>query len=99
QVDPITEDLNEPGEKKIVFVISEGIKAKIAGIDFVGNRHFSDTRLRAQMKDVKSHNLITWIRKKNLYIPSKLDEDLERVKNFYHDRGYQNVSVGDPQVV
>jgi outer membrane protein insertion porin family len=98
-VDTITEDMIEPGEKRIVFVISEGIKAKVAGIDFVGNTHFPDRRLRSQMKDVKKHNLITWIRKKNLYIPSKLDEDLERVKNFYQDRGYQNVTFGDPQVV
>ena len=99
QVDTITEDLQEPGEKKIVFVISEGIKAKVASIDFVGTQHYSDRRLRSQMKDVKKHNIITWIRKKNLYIPSKLDEDLERVKNFYQDHGYQDVAFGDPQVV
>ena len=98
-VDTITEDLQEPGEKKIVFVIAEGIKAKVASIDFVGNQHFSDRRLRSQMKDVKKHNIITWIRKKNLYIPSKLDEDLERVKNYYQDHGYQDVAFGDPQVV
>src|SRR4029453_11621725 len=87
-----------PGEKKIVFVINEGIKAKVAGVDFVGNRRFSDRRLRAQMKNVKKNNIITWIRKKNLYIPSKLDEDLERVRNFYQDHGYQNVSFGEPQI-
>ena len=98
QVDAITEDMAEPGEKKIVFVINEGIKAKVANIDFVGNRRFSDRRLRREMKDVKTHNIITWIRKKNLYIPSKLDEDLERVKNYYQDHGYQNVTFGDPQI-
>jgi outer membrane protein insertion porin family len=94
-----TEDLTEAGEKKIVFVINEGIKAKVARVDFVGNSHFSDRQLRHQMKEVKEHNLVTWIRKKDLYIPSKLDEDLERVKNFYQDHGYQNVSFGDPQIV
>ena len=98
QVDTITEDMLEPGEKKIVFIINEGIKAKVAGIDFTGNRHFSDRKLRGIMKDVKKHNLITWVRKKNLYIPSKLDEDLERVKNYYQDHGYQDVAFGDPQI-
>lgn len=98
-VDTITEDMPEPNEKKIVFIINEGIKAKVAGIDFTGNTRFSDSRLRGQMKDVKRHNLITWIRKKNLYIPSKLDEDLERVRNFYQDHGYQDITFGDPQVV
>ena len=94
-----TEDLTEPGEKKIVFVISEGTKPKIATIQFTGNKHFSNRKLLRQMKDVKQHNIYTWIRKTDLYIPSKLDEDLERVKNFYQDNGYQNVSFGDPQVV
>lgn len=98
-VDTITEDMPEPNEKRIVFVINEGIKAKVAGIEFTGNQHFSDRRLRGQMKDVKKHNIYTWVRKKNLYIPSKLDEDLERVKNFYQDRGYQDIQFGDPQVV
>jgi outer membrane protein insertion porin family len=97
-VDTLTEDLGEPGEKKIVFVINEGVKAKVASIDFVGNTHFSDRRLRSQMKEVKKHNIYTWIRKKNLYIPSKLDEDLEHIKNFYQDHGYQKVSFGDPQI-
>lgn len=90
------EDLTEPGEKKIVFIINEGVKAKVASIDFTGNSHFSDRRLRGVMKEVKKHNLITWIRKKNLYIPSKLDEDLEHIRNFYQDHGYQKVSFGDP---
>ncbi|MFP5246969.1 MAG: outer membrane protein assembly factor BamA, partial [Thermoanaerobaculia bacterium] len=98
QVDAITEDLGEPGEKKIVFVINEGIKAKVASIDFVGNKRFSDRRLRSVMKEVKKHNIITWIRKKNLYVPSKLDEDLEHIKNFYQDHGYQKVAFGDPQI-
>ncbi|MFZ2492244.1 MAG: outer membrane protein assembly factor BamA [Thermoanaerobaculia bacterium] len=99
QVDTITEDMPEPGEKRIVFVIAEGIKAKVASIDFTGNKHFSDRRLRSEMKDVKKHNIITWVRKKNLYIPSKLDEDLERVRNYYQDHGYQNVQFGEPQVI
>lgn len=98
-VDTITEDLPTPGDKRIVFVINEGIKAKVAGIDFTGNQHFSDRRLRGEMKEVKKHNIITWIRKKNLYIPSKLDEDLEHIKNFYQDHGYQDIAFGDPQVI
>ncbi len=93
-----TEDMSEPGEKKIVFQINEGIKAKVARVRFTGNQHFSNRQLLHQMKDVKEHNIVTWIRKKDLYIPSKLDEDLERVKNFYQDNGYQAVSFGDPQV-
>jgi outer membrane protein insertion porin family len=98
-VDTLVEDMPEPGEKKVVFNINEGIKAKVAEIDFTGNQRFSTRRLKMVMKEVKTHNIITWIRKKDLYIPSKLDEDLEQLKNFYQDYGYMDVSFGDPQVV
>ena len=90
--------MGEAGEKKIVFNISEGIKATVARIVFTGNKHFSSRRLRKQMKEVKENNIVTWIRKKNLYIPSKLDEDLEHIKNYYQDYGYTNVAFGEPQI-
>jgi outer membrane protein insertion porin family len=97
-VDPTTENMMEAGEKKVVFNIPEGIKATVAAVDFVGNTHFSDRRLRRQMKEVQPNNIISWIRKKNLYIPSKLDEDLENVKNYYMDYGFTSVSFGEPQI-
>src|SRR5581483_929223 len=84
-VEPAIEDLGSSGDKRVVFNINEGIKAKVASIQFTGNTHFSNRRLQMAMKEVKSHNIITWIRKKDLYIPSKLDEDLENLKNFYQD--------------
>ncbi len=86
-------------EKKIVFNINEGVKAKVASIEFTGNKHFSSRRLRWVMKEVKTNNIISWIRKKNLYIPSKLDEDIENLKNYYEDYGYFNVRFDDPQIV
>jgi outer membrane protein insertion porin family len=97
-VETSMEEMSDPAEKRIVFQINEGIKARVARIDFEGNERFSDRRLRALMKEVKRHNLITWIRKKNLYVPSKLDEDLERVKNHYQDFGYKDVQFGDPVI-
>jgi len=100
QVETSMEDLPaSPSEKRIVFHITEGIKAKVANIDFKGNTKFSTRKLRTVMKEVKAHNIVTWIRKKDLYIPSKLDEDLENIKNFYQDNGYFDVAFGDPQVV
>ncbi|HEX3067113.1 MAG TPA: outer membrane protein assembly factor BamA [Thermoanaerobaculia bacterium] len=97
-VDTTTEDMND-GEKKIVFNVSEGIKATVARVYFTGNNHFSTRVLRRQMKEVKENNIVTWIRKKNLYIPSKLDEDLEHIKNYYQDFGYTSVAFGEPQIV
>jgi outer membrane protein insertion porin family len=98
-IDSSMEDLPTPGEKRIVFHITEGIKAKVANVEFKGNTKFTSRKLRSVMKEVKPHNIITWIRKKDLYVPSKLDEDLENIKNFYQDSGYFDVSFGEPQVV
>ena len=98
QVDPSIVDMGNTGEKKILFNIDEGVKAKIAAIDFTGNRHFSSRRLRSVMKEIKTHNIVTWIRKKDLYIPSKLDEDMERLKNYYQDFGYFDVAFGEPKI-
>src|SRR5712691_10391975 len=58
-VSTATEELTEPGEKKIVFFINEGIKAKVARIEFTGNNHFTNRKLLHQMTDVKEHNIIT----------------------------------------
>ena len=89
------EQMPDPGEQRIIFTISEGIKARVARVEFTGNKRFSDRRLRSAMKEVKKHNIITWIRKRNVYVPSKLEEDLEHVKNYYLDHGYQDVEFGD----
>ena len=97
-VNATTESMTTPGEQKIVFVINEGIKAKVARIDFEGNKRFSDRRLRAAMKDVKKHNIYTWIRKKDIYTPSKLDDDIDKIKDFYKDYGYQNIEIGEPKI-
>jgi outer membrane protein insertion porin family len=93
-----TEDMGQGGDKRIVFNITEGTKSTVARVEFTGNNHFSSRVLRRQMKEVKENNVVTWIRKTNLYIPSKLDEDLEHIKNYYQDFGYTNVSFGEPQV-
>src|SRR5688572_2459122 len=90
------ENMSDPADRKIVFMISEGIKARVAEIEFTGNTVFRDRELRAIMKEVKEHAVVSWVRKKNLFIPSKMDEDLERLKNHYQDHGYMNVTFGEP---
>ncbi|HXI13077.1 MAG TPA: outer membrane protein assembly factor BamA [Thermoanaerobaculia bacterium] len=98
-VESLSEKMSEDGEQKLIFTINEGIKAKVASIRFEGNQRFSDRRLRNAMKEVKTSNLYTWIRKKNIYTPSKLDEDMEKVKNLYLDHGYKDIEFGDPKIV
>ena len=97
-VDPSLEDMISPNEKRVVFQINEGIKARIATIRFSGNERFSDRRLRSVMKEIRQTNIYTRLRKRDLYIPSKLEEELENVRNLYRDHGYKDVAIGEVQI-
>ncbi|MDX1583842.1 MAG: outer membrane protein assembly factor BamA, partial [Thermoanaerobaculia bacterium] len=97
-VDMKLEETQVPGERRVVFEIDEGLKARVAQIYFEGNTEFSRLDLLTTMKEVKRHNLVTWVRKKNIYTPSKLQEDLERIRELYQDEGYQDVSFGEPRI-
>ncbi len=97
-VDTTLEEMSSPGDRRVIFQIDEGLKARVSQIYFEGNTVFSRLDLLSAMEAVKRHNLVTWIRKKNIYTPSKLQEDLERIRDLYQDEGYQKVSFGEPQI-
>lgn len=97
-IDPSLEEMPSPGDRRVVFAIDEGLKARVAQIYFEGNTVFSRLDLLTAMKEVKRHNIVTWIRKKNIYTPSKLQEDMERIRELYQNEGYQDVSFGEPRL-
>ena len=87
-----------PTEHRIVVTIDEGNKVKIGRVDFEGNEIFANGRLRSQMKKTKKSNLITKIRKRDIYNPATVDEDLSNVRDLYERYGYKDVQTGDPVV-
>ena len=97
-VDYRIEDVSKT-EKKVVFVIDEGEKVKIASIDFEGNQVISDRRLRMAMKKTK---VSTWWRfispEKTTYSQANYDEDVENLKALYQSKGYKDVVVKDPKL-
>ena len=97
EVDYRTEDVG-PGERRVVFSIDEGDRVRIADIDFEGNTVFSDPRLRLTMRKTKESGPITRLLRKDIYNPGKLEEDLEKLRSLYRDRGYKNVLIGEPEV-
>lgn len=97
-IEPTLEEMASPGDRRVVFEIDEGLKARVSQIYFEGNKRFDRLTLLTTMEEVKRHNIVTWIRKKNVYTPSKLQEDLERIRDLYQDEGYQDVSFGEPRL-
>jgi outer membrane protein insertion porin family len=91
-----------PAAVQLIFQIKEGPTVKVGKITFSGNAHVSSRDLRASMKNLRPIGIPHSIFLENIFArtfdASKLDEDSERVRQAYRDRGYlRGGPVGDPQ--
>lgn len=78
----------------LVFEISEGKVVENEGISFVGNRAFSDRRLR-QVLQTKQAGFLRQLIKADTFIPERLEVDKQMLRDFYLSRGYIDVQVVD----
>lgn len=86
------------GEKRVLITVDEGGRVKIGQVDFEGNEVFSAGRLRRQMEKTKKSNLLTRIRKRDVFNSATVQEDLDKVKDLYRRFGYKDVEVGEPEL-
>jgi len=90
-----------PAAVGITFVVKEGPKVKVGRIRFQGNRNVNSGTLRAAMKNLKPIGIPHSIFLENIfaktYDATKLEEDTERVRNEYQNRGFFKVLVQDPK--
>jgi outer membrane protein insertion porin family len=89
-----------PAAVSITFNVKEGPTVKVGKIAFQGNEHLSSRTLRAAMKNLKPIGIPHSIILENLFArtfdASKLDEDTERVRQAYRDRGYFRALTSEP---
>ena len=85
------------GDPSVTFKIDEGKKVFIKTIDFSGNKSFPAKDLRETMTTTGS-GWFTWLTETNVLERSKLDQDLEKLTDFYYNNGYMNARVGEPNV-
>lgn len=92
-----------PAAVGITFVVKEGPKVKVGKIKFQGNKAIKSRVLRAAMKNLKPIGIPHSIFLENIfaktYDATKLEEDTERVRAEYQNRGYFKALVGDPKTV
>jgi len=88
----------EAGGLQLVFNIKEGHKIKVGEVVFEGRLKVREGRLLDSMKENKRHNLFTWIAGKDTYKQSKLSEDLQNLKDKYHELGYMEATIGEPRI-
>jgi len=91
-----------PAAVGITFVVKEGPKVKVGKIRFEGNKNIKTRILRAAMKNLKPIGIPHSIFLENIfaktYDATKLDEDTERVRAEYQNRGYFKMNVeGEPK--
>lgn len=92
-----------PAAVGITFVIKEGPKVKVGKITFDGNKEIKSRVLRAAMKNLKPIGIPHSIFLENIfaktYDATKLEEDTERVRAEYQNRGFFKAGVSDPKTV
>lgn len=90
-----------PAAVGITFNVKEGPKVKVGKIKFEGNKKVSTRYLRSSMKNLKPIGIPRSIFLENLfartYDATKLEEDTERVRFAFQDKGYFKAIVEDPK--
>ena len=90
-----------PASVQVNFNIKEGPTVKVGNIRFTGNKHISSLALRRSMKNLKPigipYSLIFEDIFAKTFDSSKLEEDSERVRQAYRDKGYANAAVEEPK--
>ncbi len=78
----------------LVFEVVEGRVTENARVSFVGNRDFSDRRLRRVLQ-TKQAGLFRMIFKSDTFIADRIEFDRTMLRDFYLSRGYVDFQVLD----
>jgi len=91
RVNPVTIDRGN-GRVDLVFEVTEGDKVGVKDIKFVGNKAFSDWKL----KDVISTTTTNWLsflKSTDVYDPDRVNSDQELLRRFYLKNGYADFRI------
>lgn len=78
----------------LVFEIAEGKVVEVERLSFVGNRAFSDRRLR-QVLETKQAGLLRTFIQRDTFVGERLELDKKVLTDFYLSRGYIDFQVTD----
>jgi outer membrane protein insertion porin family len=91
RLDPIDE---KRGTARVTYTVSEGVRGAVSRINFEGNAHFSERVLRKQMK-TRGRTPIYFVDKSGRLDDVQLQQDLDKIREFYQDHGYIDVEIKD----
>ena len=95
----VTYDIEEREANNVdlVFTITEGPKAMIEKISFLGNEAISDKSLKKVISTRKKW-FLSWLTGSGRLKREDLMIDRDRIRNEYYNNGYIRVEVGEPEV-
>jgi len=93
RIDPIDE---KRGTARVVFTVNEGVRGAVKQVRFEGNAHFSEKVLRKQMK-TRGRTPIYFVDKTGRFDEVQLEQDLDKLREFYQDHGYIDVEIKTPR--
>ncbi len=76
----------------LVFEVTEGRVSEVERLSIIGNRAFSDSRLR-RVLGTKQAGLLRAIIKSDTFIADRIEFDKQVLRDFYHSRGYVDFQV------
>lgn len=87
--------IRRPGNRvDLVFEIQEGRTVEIERLSFVGNRAFSDRRLR-QVLETKQAGFLRQLIKGDTFQSERLEVDKQMLRDFYLSRGFVDFEILD----
>lgn len=94
---PIIQELRE-SRNRVTFFIREGTRAKISTIRFEGATVFGKKQLLEVMANREWTPILSLITDAGILHQEELSNDIERIKEYYSNRGYLDVQVGTPVI-
>jgi outer membrane protein insertion porin family len=91
RVDPKIVELPN-GRVDLIFEINEGAKTGVAKIIFVGNKAFSNQRLKDVIKTGET-NLLSFLKSNDIYDPDRIEVDRDLLRRNYLKYGYVDVRI------
>ena len=97
KVIPVIQALNE-SRNRVTFFIQEGARATVASIHFAGATVFSKKELLAVMANREWTPILSLITDAGILHQEELSNDIERIKEYYSNKGYLDVQIGTPAI-
>jgi outer membrane protein insertion porin family len=91
RVEPKVIDLPN-GRVDLVFEVNEGVKTGVESIAFVGNKAYSDYRLRDVIKTGVT-NWLSFLKSNDVYDADRIEVDRDLLRRFYLRNGFADVRI------